>query len=145
SVPDRIGDPDPVLLIDGEVERPTQLAGAILVRPAISGSAEELDLAGIAFRQIHDLIILKVERPDIAIGPDNYALHDAQLAAEFIPFRWRKRFTVLIEQRDRLASGASDPNPIGSIDRRTEARTFYPSARETCRRRRKRLSVRCEF
>src|SRR5208283_737521 len=83
SVGAAIGDPDPILLIHGEVKRPLDLERAVNGF-AIHGAAKDSPLRGVALRQIDDLVLFIVESPDVAIGRGDYALHRTQLSAEVV-------------------------------------------------------------
>jgi hypothetical protein len=69
-VADGVGDPDPILLIDRQMERPVQFAVAILARLAGGSLAEELGLAGVPLGQIDDFVLAKIERPDVSARRD---------------------------------------------------------------------------
>ncbi len=69
-----VGDPDPVLLIDGQMERGLDLEGAVHGF-AVHGAAEDAAFRGVALGQINDLTVPIVERPHVAIRGDDNALH----------------------------------------------------------------------
>src|SRR5450631_3192479 len=59
-----IADPDPILLIDGEVEWPLDLERAVHGF-AIHNAAEDAALRGVSLRQIDNLVLFIVERPHV--------------------------------------------------------------------------------
>jgi hypothetical protein len=98
-----IGDPDPILLIHGEVEGPLNLERAIHGF-AVHGAAQDAAFRGIALRQINDLVLFIVERVHVAIRRGDDALHRTQLSAEVVAGFGGKRFPGLaIEDGDGLA------------------------------------------
>jgi len=78
-----VGDPDPILLIHGEVERHLDLERAVHWF-AIHGAPQDAPLRAVSLRQIHDLALSIVESPDIAIRRGDDALHRTQLSAEVV-------------------------------------------------------------
>src|SRR5207342_3523385 len=54
-----IGDPDPILLIHGQVEGPRDLQGAVLGL-AVHGASQDATLGGISVRQMDDLAVFVV-------------------------------------------------------------------------------------
>src|SRR4051795_4006288 len=78
-----VGDPYPILLINGEMEGRLDLERAVH-RLAIHGAAEDAPLAGVSLGQIDDLVLFIVERPDVAVRGGDDALHFADLAAEIV-------------------------------------------------------------
>ena len=89
-VRDGVGNPDAVLLVDGESERPDEFAG-VLQRIAGLVLAEELDLGRVALGKLHDLALDQVERPDISARRGDDALHLADLAVKVPPLGGRQR------------------------------------------------------
>src|SRR5207249_1793839 len=79
-------DPDPILLINGEMERRLDLKRAVN-RFAILRAAKNLSFRGVSLRHINDLALFVVERPDVAIRRDDDALHLTELSAEVIAGR----------------------------------------------------------
>ena len=78
-----VGDPDPILLIHREVERPLDLERAVHGL-AIHGAAQDAPLRGVALGQMNDLALFIVERPDVAIRRGDDALHRAQSSVEVV-------------------------------------------------------------
>ena len=141
GVGDRVGDPNPVLLIDRQVKRTVQLARPILVGRPCRSLAEEFGFARVALGQVHDPVIAEVECPDIAIGRDDDALHDAELAAEVVALGWRQRLSSLVEQRYGLPARAIHPHAVVRIDCGPESRTQQTPTRKPGGNRRKRMAI----
>jgi hypothetical protein len=78
-----IGDPDPILQIHGEVEGRLDLERAVHGF-AVHGAAQDAPFRGVSLRQIGDLALLIIERPDVAIRRRDDALHLTELSAEVI-------------------------------------------------------------
>jgi len=79
-----VGDPDPVLPIDGQMERTRDPAGAVDWF-TVHDAAEQARLTGLALRDEGDLAVVVVERSDIAARGRDDTLHSAELAAEIVP------------------------------------------------------------
>jgi uncharacterized membrane-anchored protein len=92
--------------------------------------AEELDLGGIALRHIDDLGLLYVERPHIALGSDDDALHLAELAAEVVTVGRRQRLARLVELRNRLGAVGGAPHIVVGINGQAKTDTFDSAARK---------------
>src|SRR5262249_48683256 len=102
---------------------------------------EELHLLGIPLGEIHDLGVLSVGRPDVAVGRDDDLLHQAELAAEGVTPGWGERFAGLVELDDGLAAVAGAPDVVLSVDRQSEADALDTAAGESEGHRRERLAV----
>src|SRR5262249_8150586 len=81
---------------------------------------EKLHFLRIALGEIHDLGVLDVGRPDVAIGRDDDLLHQAELAAECVTARWGEWFACLVELDDGLATVAGGPDVVLGVDREPE-------------------------
>ena len=85
-IADGVGNPNPVLLVNRQMEWTVQLARAVFARSAGgSFSDQDLSLARVAFRAYIQPCIKEVERPDIAIWCNDDALHDAELPPKLYP------------------------------------------------------------
>ena len=116
-----IGDPDPILLIHGEVERPLDLERAVHGF-AIHGAAQDAPLRGVSLRQIDDLALFIVERPHVAIRRGDDALHLTQLSAEVVAGFGGKRLAgVAIEGGNGFAGETGGPHLIVGADGDAEA------------------------
>ena len=73
-----VGHPDPVLLVDAEVERRDERL-ARLDRPAL---ADDPALGRIALGEVDELALRDAQDPDIAARRDDHALHQSELAVE---------------------------------------------------------------
>src|SRR5450755_5172694 len=78
-----IGDPDPILLIHREMEGLPDLQRAVHGL-AIHSPAQDTALRGVSLRQMDDLALFIVERPDVAIRRGDDALHRTQLPPEIV-------------------------------------------------------------
>src|SRR5271165_4383587 len=78
-----ISDPDPILLIHGEVERSLDLERTVHGF-TVHSAPEDAPLCRVSLRQIDDLVLVIVERPDVAIWRGDDALHRTQLSAEVV-------------------------------------------------------------
>ena len=78
-----VGDPDPILLIHGEMEGPLDLERAV-DGLAIHMAPQDAAVGGVLLGQMDDLALLIVKRPDVAIQHDNDPLHRTQLSSEVV-------------------------------------------------------------
>ncbi len=123
-----IGDPDPVLLVDPQVERHFER----LARFGAVTLANDPSFGPITLREENELALLEAERPDISARRDDHTLHQAELAPERDAIRRGQRVTVLVEDGDRLAAGAGEPGVVLGIDGGTESSALHAAAREAC-------------
>ena len=136
-----VGDPDSIVPVDPKVKRRSERLARFL-RGAL---AHDSALRTVAFRKIHELVLLDAQSPDVAGGSDDDPLHQAEPAAERNALRRRKRFPVFVEHGDRLAAVAGKPHVIVSVDRCTERASLHATTAEARGYRRKRLTVRCKL
>src|SRR5262249_4610332 len=95
-----VRNPDPVLLVDGEVKRP----GERLAWLGILALADQPTLGPIAVGEVHELLLPDAERPHVtAAGHNDDALHFSELPPKRDPLWRRQRLAVLVEHGDRLA------------------------------------------
>src|SRR6516164_2322894 len=122
-----VRDPDPVLLVDREVERRSQVA-RVLPRVPCTVLKQQFALGWITFGEMDHLTLLDVNGPNIAAGRDYDTLHQAKLAVEIVALWWRERFAVVVELRNRLAAVARYPNVVVSVDGHAKADALEAAA-----------------
>ena len=66
------------------------------------------------------------QRPHVAVGRGDDALHQAELPAEVDAFGRRQRLAGLVEDRDGLAAIARQPDIALGVDGRTEGAALMP-------------------
>src|SRR5262250_993336 len=88
-----VRDPDPILLINGEVKWPEER----LARLGAVPFADDPAFGPVTLGKVHELALRDAERPDVAVRGDDDALHQAEPAVEGDPFRWRQRLAGLVE------------------------------------------------
>src|SRR5215467_10373804 len=81
-----VRDPDPILLINGEVERCRER----LARLGTVAFADDPALGPVTLREIEELALRDAESPHVATRRGDDALHQAELAVEGDPLRWRQ-------------------------------------------------------
>ena len=136
-----VRDPDPVLLVDGEVERRRER----FARLGAVAFADNAALGPVALGEVQQLALRDAERPDIAVGRDDDALHQPEPAAEGDALGRRQRLAVLVEYRDGFAAIAGKPDIVLRVDRRAEGTALHAAAGKAGRDRRQRLAVRVEL
>src|SRR5262249_31640224 len=94
-----IRDPDPILLIDGEVKWPEER----LARLGAVAFADDPALGPVTLGDVHELALRDAQCPYVAARRDDDALHQAELAIEGDTLRRCQRLAVLVEHRHRLA------------------------------------------
>ena len=142
---DAVADPDAVLLVDGQMERGEQAAG-VVQRVLALVLAVDARLGRIALRQMHDLALALVHRPDVAGARDDDALHLAELAVDGPAVRRRQRLAAL--DRSGRCSGWHSRSPRPCPARRSASPKPTPeqaAAGEAGGHRRQRLAVRGEL
>src|SRR5215471_14735758 len=98
-----VRDPDPILLIDGEVKWPEER----LARFGAVAFADDPASGPITFGNVYELALGDAESPHVAARRDDDALHQPELSIEGDTLRRCQRLGVLVEHRNRLA-------PVGS-------------------------------
>ena len=96
-IAEEVGDPDVVLLVNGECERRQDLA-RISKGIGIAGLAKDFAFGWIALGEMNQVGTQRVGGPDIPTGRNDDALHFVERAAEGIALGWREWLTVLVEQ-----------------------------------------------
>src|SRR5262247_4105970 len=116
-----IRNPDPILLINGEVkwreERPARLG--------VVAFADNPAPSPVALGEIQELALRDAESPDIAARRDNDTLHQPELPVEGDAFRRRQGRPVLVEHRNRLAPVAAKPGVVLGVDRRAKRAALH--------------------
>src|SRR5262245_4381953 len=136
-----VRDPDAILLVDGEVERPEKrLAwlGAVAF-------ADDPALGPITLGEVDELALRDAQSPHVATRRDDDALHQAELAVEGDALGGCQRLAVLVEHRNRLAAVGGEPSIVVGIDRRAKSATLHPATGEARCHWREGLPVRREF
>src|SRR5499426_1843783 len=116
-----VRDPDPILLIDGEVKWPEER----LARLGTLAFADDSAPGPVTLREIEELTLRDAESPHVAVRGDDDALHQAELPVKGDTLRRRQRLAVLVEHRNRLAPIGRKPGVVLGVDRRTERVTLH--------------------
>src|SRR5215471_21235927 len=91
-----VRDPDPVLLIDGEVKWPEER----LARFGAIAFADDTSLGPVTLGDVHELAFREAESPHVAARRGDDALHQPELPIEGDTLRWCQRLAVLVEHRN---------------------------------------------
>src|SRR5262245_31671704 len=116
-----VRDPDPILLINGKVEWPEER----LARLGAVAFADDPALGPVTLGEVQELALRDAESPHVAIRRDDDTLHQAELAVEGDPLRWRQRLAGLVEYREALAPVAGKPGVVLGVDRRAERAALH--------------------
>src|SRR5262249_25927732 len=111
-----VRDPDPILLIDGEVKWPEER----LARLGAVAFADDPTLGPVTLGEIYELALRDTESPHVAARRDDDALHQPELPIEGDTLRRCQRLAVLVEHRNRLASIGGKPRVVPGVHRRAE-------------------------
>src|SRR5262249_53895912 len=111
-----VRDPDPILLIDGEVKWPEKR----LARLGAVAFADDPTLGPVTLGKVQELALRDAESPNVAARRDYDALHQPEFPIESDTLRRRQRLAVLVEHRNRLAPIARKPGVVLGVDRRAE-------------------------
>src|SRR5262249_4281427 len=122
-----VGDPNPVLLVNREVEWPEH---RVFQRVEAVTLKQPFALGRIPFGEPDDLTFFEVQGPDIAARCHDDTLHQAKLAVEVVTLRRRERLAVVIELHNRPAAVAGCPNVVVSINGHAKADAFEAAAGE---------------
>src|SRR5262245_14820605 len=137
----RVRDPDPILLIDGEVKWPEKR----LARLGALTFADDPALGPVTLREVQQLALRDAERPHVATRRGDDPLHQPKLPVEGNSL-WRSQWlAILVEHRDRLASITRQPRVVLGIDRRSEGAALHAAPGESGRDGRQRLSIGIEL
>src|SRR5262249_36029885 len=137
----RVRDPDPILLIDGEVKWPEER----LARLGAVAFADDPTLGPVTLGNVHELALRDAESPHVAVRGDDDALHQPELAIEGDTLRRCQRLAVLVEHRNRLAPISKKPGVVLGVARRAERVTLHAAPGKPGGDRRQRFAVRVEL
>src|SRR5215469_10879553 len=116
-----VRDPDPILLIDGEVKWPKER----LARLGAIAFADNPTLGPVTLGEVQELALRDAQSPHVATRRDDDALHQPELPIEGDTL-WRcQRLTVLVEHRKRLAPVAGKPGVVLGVNRRAERAALH--------------------
>src|SRR5215470_17518767 len=132
-----VRDPDPILLINGEVKWPEER----LARLGAVAFADDPPLGPVTLGDVEELALRDAESPHVAARRDDDALHQPELPIERDALRRCQRLAVLVEYRNRLAPICGKPGVVLGVHRRTESAALHPAAGEAGRDRRQRLTI----
>ena len=121
-----VADPNPILLIDGEMERRAKR----LARLRPFALADDPALGQVAFREEDELALLDAQDPDVAARCDDHSLHQAEPAAEGDALGRRQRLAGLVEDGNRLAAVVGEPSVVVGVDRGSEGASLHAAADE---------------
>src|SRR5262252_4793779 len=111
-----VRDPDPILLINGEVERRRER----LARLGTVALADDPALGPVTLGEVQELALRDAESPHVAARRGDDALHQSEPAFESDAFRRCEWLAVLVEYRNRLAAVGGEPGVVLGVDRRAE-------------------------
>src|SRR5215467_12320946 len=94
-----VRDPDPILLIDGEVKWPEER----LARLGAVAFADDPSPGPVTLGDVYELALRDAESPHVAARSGDDALHQPELPIEGDTLRRCQRLAVLVEHRNRLA------------------------------------------
>ena len=132
-----VAHPNPVLLVDGEMERGAKR----LARLRVIALADDPALGQIALRKVDELAFLDAENPDVAARRHDHALHQSEPAAEGDAFGRRQGLAGLVEDGDRLAAVVGEPRVVIGVDRGAEGAALHAAAGKTRGDRRERAAI----
>src|SRR5262244_1290509 len=136
-----VRDPDPILLIAGEVNWPEER----LARLGAVAFADDTAFGPVTLGDVDELALRDAQSPDVAARRDDDALHQAELPIEGDALRRCQRLAVLVEHRNRLAPIGRKPGVVLGVDRRTERVTLHAAPGKPSGDRRQRFAVRIEL
>src|SRR5262249_19587026 len=119
-----VRDPDPILLINGEVKWPEER----LARLGAVAFADDPTLGPVTLREKQELALRDTQRPHVAARRDDDALHQPELPIEGDTLRRCRRLAVLVEHGNRLAAIAGKPDVVLGVDRRAERAALHAAA-----------------
>src|SRR5262245_57225603 len=136
-----VRDPDPILLVNGEVKWPEER----LARLSAVAFADDAALGPVTLWEMDELALRDAQSPYVFVRGHADALHQAELAVESDLLWWRQRLAGLVEHRDRLASITAEPRIILGVDGRAEGAALHVAVRKARRHRGQRTAVRGEL
>src|SRR5499433_1645037 len=111
-----VRDPDPILLINGEVKWPKER----LARLGTVAFADNPAFGPVPLGEVQELTLRDAESPHVAARRGDDALHQPELPIECDTLRRCQRLAVLVEHGNRLAAVAGKPGVVLGVDRRAE-------------------------
>src|SRR5262252_7389045 len=116
-----VRDPDPILLIDGEVKWPEER----LARLGAVAFADDAAFRPVALGEVQELALRDAESPHVAARCGDDALHQPELPIEGDTLRRCQRLAVLVEHRNRLAPIGRKPGVVLGVDRSAEGAALH--------------------
>src|SRR5215510_10304144 len=116
-----VRDPDPILLINGQVKWPEER----LARLGAVAFADDPALGPVTLREIYELTLRDAQSPHVAARRGDDALHQPELPIEGDPLRRCQRLAVLVKHGNRLAPIGRKPGVVLGVDRRTEGAALH--------------------
>src|SRR5262250_3390448 len=119
-----VRDPDPILLINGEVKWPEER----LARLGAVAFADDPAPGPVTLWDVYELALRDAESPHVAARSGDDALHQPELPIEGDTLRRCQRLAVLVEHRNRLAPIGRKPGVVLGLDRRAERGALHATA-----------------
>src|SRR5499425_2431653 len=116
-----VRDPDPILLINGEVKWPEER----LARLGAVAFADDPAPGPVTLGDVYELALRDAESPHVAARSGDDALHQPELPIEGDTLRRCQRLAVLVEHRNRLAPIGRKPGVVLGVDRRAERAALH--------------------
>src|SRR5262245_31107184 len=116
-----VRDPDPILLINGEVKRPEER----FARFGAVAFADDPAPGPVTFGDVYELAFRDAESPHVAARRGDDALHQSELPIEGDTLRRCQRLAVPVEHRNRLAPIGRKPGVVLGVDRRPERAALH--------------------
>src|SRR5262247_2353385 len=123
-----VRDPDPILLIDGEVKWPEER----LARLGAVAFADDPALGPVTLGDVDELALRDAQSPYVAARRGDDALHQPEPPIEGDTLRRCKRLAVLVEHRNRLSPIGRKPGVVLDVDRRAERGALHSAAGKPC-------------
>src|SRR5277367_3800491 len=132
-----VGDPDPILRVDGEMKRRHER----LARFSTIALADNSALGEIALREVHELLLLDAQDPYVTGWRHSDTLHQTQAAIEGDSIGRGQRRAVFVEYHYCLGAIGGEPGIVLGVDRRAEGAAFHPATGKAGGNRRKRFAI----
>src|SRR5215472_15957000 len=121
-----VRDPDPILLIYGEVKWSEER----LARLGTVAFADDPAFGPITLGEVQELALRDAKSPHVAARRGDDALHQPELPIEGDTLRRGQRLAVLVEHRNRLAPIAGKPGVVHGVNRKSKGAALHPAAGE---------------
>src|SRR5262245_66045414 len=119
-----VRDPDPILLINGEVkwceERLARLGAVAFAGDPAPGP--------VTLGDVHELALRDAESPYVTARRGDDALHQPELPIEGDTLRRCQRLAILVKHRNRLAPIAGKPGVVPGVNRKSKGAALHPAA-----------------